>query len=386
MSDIKRIAADRLEVGMYVASQSQGVAGEGLLEKGFIQRQQTLDKLRLKSTADVFIDVSKGKDSIFAVPLSNNRNPSAYAVKPEQERMRAERVYGEARNLMSDVLQDVKMGKAIDVTPMASLAEDINTSVLTNANALLCLSQIRAKDKYLLEHSINVAILMSVFATYLDYPKAVVQELTLGALLHDIGKINVPAAILNKPGKLSGDEWAEMKRHVVYGEAVLFNSDGMSEIAKSICSLHHERLDGTGYPLGLQASDISAYGRMGAIVDVYDALTATRCYHRGLSPAKVMKMLLDMGDRHMDRDLVYSFVRCMGIYPVGALLEMQNGRLGVVIEVRNEKPDKPLVRLFYQNKYKRYESIEVVDLAKSNLKVAKTWHPDDLSINVNDFL
>ncbi len=278
--------------------------------------------------------------------------------------------------------------KAIDVTPVAELAEDINNSILNNVNALQCLSQIREKDKYLLEHSVNVGILMSIFSTFLGFDKATVKELTTGALLHDIGKIRVPSEILNKPGALTDEEWTEMRRHVIYGQAVLTKSPGISDIAKSICAQHHERLDGSGYPIGMAGEDIDTYGRLAAIVDVYDAVTASRCYHEGMSPFKAMKLLLSLADNHFDKTLVYSFIRCMSVYPVGTLVELNNGHAGVVIESNLETPNKPRLRMFYNIKHKRYEKPQVLDLArtKAPLEIIKTWHPEELGIKIDEFL
>ncbi|MFL0800082.1 MAG: HD-GYP domain-containing protein [Agarilytica sp.] len=388
MSNIKRIPVSKLEVGMYVTNQTEGLADGNMQEKGFIKRPETLQKIQSKGVRDVFIDISKGKDSAFAAPILSKDATFKPRVPLRAERAKAQRVYGEARGLVSDVLNNVKMGKAIDVTPVAELAEDINNSILNNPNALQCLSQIREKDKYLLEHSVNVGILMSIFSTYLGFDKPTVKELTTGALLHDIGKIRVPSEVLNKPGALSDDEWVEMKRHVVYGQAVLTKSEGISDIAKSICALHHERLDGSGYPMGLVGDDIQIYGRIAAVVDVYDAVTASRCYHEGMSPFKAMKLLLSLADNHFDRSLVYSFIRCMSVYPVGTVVELDNGRLGVVIESNLETPNKPRLRIFYNMTHKHYEKPSLLDLASSSVEneIIKTWHPDELDIKIDDFL
>lgn len=373
---------------MYVTDQTEGIADGKMQDKGFIKREDTLKKIQSKGVGEVFIDISKGKDSAFAVPILSKDTTFKPRVPLRAERAKAQRVYGEARGLVSDVLNNVKMGKAIDVAPVAELADDINNSILNNPNALQCLSQIREKDKYLLEHSVNVGILMSIFSTFLGFDKPTVKELTTGALLHDIGKIRVPDEVLNKPGALTDEEWVEMKRHVVYGQAVLAKSEGISDIAKSICAQHHERLDGTGYPMGKAGDEIDVYGRMAAVVDVYDAVTASRCYHDGMSPFKAMKLLLSLADNHFDRSLVYSFIRCMSVYPVGTVVELESGRLGVVIESNLATPNKPKLRIFYNMKHKTYEKPSLMDMGGSAVKeeIVKTWHPDELGISVDEFL
>lgn len=386
MSHIKQIAVQNLTVGMYISDQSEGVADGKILDKGFIKREETIKKIQSKGLTHVWIDVDLGEDSEFAVPLLKDGPSSSPRTSLDDEMEKAQKVYGEARGLIDDIMMNVKMGRAIDVAPVEDLADDINNSVLNNPNALQCLSQIREKDKYLLEHSVNVGILMSIFATYMGFDKKLVKELTTGALLHDIGKIRVPSKILNKPGKLTEDEWIEMRLHVVYGQAVLNQSEGISNVAKSICALHHERLDGEGYPIGFKEHQIDLYGRMAAVVDIYDAITATRCYHEGKSPFEAMKILSTLGGTHLDKSLVYSFIRCLSVYPVGTLLELGNGKVGVVIEVTPRLPNKPIIRIFYNKKHKRYESPSVVNLAKSDHKVVATWHAEELGVQVGDFL
>lgn len=386
MSHIKQIAVHNLTVGMYVSDQSEGIADGKILDKGFIQREETVKKIQAKGLTHVWIDVEKGEDSPFAVPLQKDGPHPKPRVSVSDEMGMAQKVHGEARGILDNIIMDVKLGRAIDVAPVEDLADDINNSVLNNPNALQCLSQIREKDKYLLEHSVNVGILMSIFATYMGFDKQLVKELTTGALLHDIGKIRVPSKILNKAGKLTDDEWIEMKLHVAYGQAVLMKTEGISDVAKSICALHHERLDGTGYPIGFKDHEIDLYGRLAAVVDVYDAITATRCYHEGKSPFEAMKILTSLGGTHLDKSLVYSFIRCMSVYPAGTLLELDNGKVGVVIEVTPRLPNKPIIRVFYSKKHKRYESPVVINLAKSDLKVVATWHAEDLGVQLSDFL
>ena len=388
MSRIRRIALDKLEIGMYVSDRTKGIAGGTLNERGIIKYQHTLDKLRQKPLAEVFIDVEKGKDSVFSMPADPNTPPYKSSVPLAEERERAEAIHNEALGLVDDLIHDVKLGKAVDVAPMEELANEISGSVFNNRNALLCLSQIREKDRYLLEHSVNVGILMGLFSRHLGYDDHTVHQLITGALLHDIGKILVPDEILNKPGKLTDDEWTEMKRHVVYGQQVLLKSEGISDIALAICGQHHERLDGSGYPLGIKSEELSIYGRLAAIVDVYDAVTAKRVYHDGMPPSVAMKRLIEWSDNHLDRTLVYDFIRCMSVYPVGTLVELDNGKLGVVIETRTGLPDSPVVRLFYNMRHKHHEKITVLDLSKPlvETKIIGAHDPKELDIALGDFL
>jgi len=389
MSRIKRIPIERLEVGMYVTDQTAGVAEKSLNQKGLIRKQKTVDKLKEKSITEIYIDVDKGKDSQFSTPISTN--PVAYepSVPLEEERKKAASVHNEALDLVDNLMQDIKVGKAVDVAEVEELADDINNSVLNNQNALLCLSQIREKDRYLLEHSVNVGLLIGIFSRHLGYDAKTVHQLITGALLHDIGKILVPDEILHKPGKLTDKEWIEMKRHVVYGQQVLLKSEGITDIAMAICGQHHERLDGSGYPLGLADKDLSTYGRIAAIVDVYDAITASRVYHDGMLPSVALKRMLEWSGDHLDKTLVYHFIRCMSVYPIGTVVELNNQKAGVVSETHTTRPDSPRVRVCFDIRSGRVEeTATVVNLAhpESELKIVKTRDPDELGIAIGDYL
>lgn len=385
---IKRIPINKVEVGMYVSSSTPGLKAAGLLEQGMIRRTDTITKLRSNDIGELYIDTSKGKDSHFALPVLDhpiNLEPTASLT---EERRKAEKVYGDATGLVGSILTNVKLGKAIDLGPVEELAYEINNSILRNPNALLCLSQIQDKDKYLLEHSINVGILIGVFARYLGYDRETVHQLVTGGLLHDIGKIKVPYNVLNKPGRLTDEEWVLMRKHVEYGIETLAQTKGIHPISAQICALHHEKLDGSGYPYQLKEDEISVYGRLASVVDIYDAVTATRIYHEGRNPFKAMKLLHELAGTHLDKDLVYSFIRCMSVYPVGSIVELSNGRIGVVITARQGSPDQPVVRTFFNNRSKHHESPSVIDLAKPqvDLRIVGIHEATALGINVNDFM
>lgn len=388
MSLIKRIPINKVELGMYVSDLTPGIDENELRPRGFIRRWETVDKLSDMGLDEIYIDTQRGIDSPFALPVPTNEDKMIPKVPLEKEREQAEKIYVEAKGLINNLLKNVKIGKPIDIAPVKQLAEDINTSVLNNHNALLCLAAIREKDQYLLEHSVNVGVLMGIFARFLGYEIDTVHQLVTGALLHDIGKIRVPNQVLNKPGVLTPEEWVEMKRHVVYGQEALLKSQGISDVCLSICGMHHERLDGDGYPMGLKDYQINNYARLAAIVDVYDALTATRVYKKGRPPADVMKFILELTDEHLDRELVLLFIRCMSVYPVGTLVELSNSKLAVVISTYHKTPDTPLVKIIYNTRHKHYEKPEVLDLAspRIDLTITGAVNPEHYQININDFI
>jgi len=389
VSSIHKIPTKHVEVGMFVSEKTPGIEKTGLKKRGLISKEKTLHRLRSSDVREVYIDTSKGKSSTFSSPVVKNEPPSEPTVAYEEERVRAEAVYGEARSLVGSLISDVKMGNAIEVGPVEELGREISDSVLANANALLCLSQIREKDKYLMEHSINVGILMGVFARHLGYQDDVLHQMVTGAILHDLGKVRVSDQILHKTGKLTDAEWKEMQNHVLYGEEVLMKSPGISDIAISICAQHHEKLNGKGYPRGLQNDDISMAGRMASIVDIYDAITADRCYHKGKSPNETMKILSRLGGEELDINLVYDFIRCMSVYPVGTMVELSNQCLGVVTIAHATRADRPTVKLFYDNKQRQYIREKVIELSSEahlGLSIIRAVDPNKLSMKVRNFI
>ncbi|WP_096084837.1 HD-GYP domain-containing protein [Agaribacterium haliotis] len=388
MTSIHRIPTGHVELGMFVSEQTPNLEQSGLNSRGLISRKETLAKLKASGIAEIYIDTNRGKASSYSEPVQS----ANVAQKPElslaEEWQRADKVYGEARSLVGNIVKDVKMGKAIEVGPVEELADEMCNSVLANANALLCLSQIREKDQYLLEHSINVGILMGVFCRYLGYEREQLHQAVTGAILHDVGKIRVPYHILNKEGKLTDDEWVEMRNHVLYGEEVLLKSEGISDIALSICAQHHEKVAGGGYPRGIDHAQITTYGKLASIVDIYDAITAERCYKKGKSPFETMRILSSLAGDSLDKALVYQFIRCMSVYPVGTLVQLSNGRLGVVVQPHDRQPDRPQVKTFFNLKLRQYEADRIVDLSNLELgiKIVKAHDAEALKIKVRDYI
>ena len=401
---IKRIDIRHLKPGMYVADlNNQWVPKNNASRSGLVKYQATIDKVIRLGVKELYIDTSKGLDCPEGQPVDQVKQlqaeqfdsiveqsgaQSSGRPSVEQERDRALKSYHQAKDLISGILSDTQSGKTLDTQAVENTAKDLIVSLNSNENALACLSHIRSKDEYLLEHSVNVGILLGMFGRARRMDDATLQQIIAGGLLHDIGKILVPDSILHKPGKLEADEWEEMKRHVTYGEEILDKTEGLSNITRSICGLHHERLDGTGYPRNLEAKDITIYGRMSAICDVYDAITADRVYRSGMSPNDALKKLVEWSVFHLDKDLVYDFIRCMSVYPVGTLVELSNGKAGVVIEANRRQPKQPIIRQFYDIGSATHQDPTVIDLAQKQCKIdiLNTLDPRSLELDIKPYL
>ncbi|MBU3069701.1 HD-GYP domain-containing protein [Aestuariicella sp. G3-2] len=403
MTTIKKVSLEQLKVGMYVTRVDEAcAAGANLRAQGLITREDTIERFRQQGMLECFIDVAKGDDCSEGIPLDQLHQPKASPtafpecdqdfpvprVAYEDERDNALRVRDKALRLVSDVMHDVKMGRSIDREAVDEIALDITESLVNNQNVLLSLMYMGKKDEYLLEHSMNVAVLMGVLARSLGYRAEKLHHMVLGAFVHDVGKIRVPESILHKPGKLELAEWEEMKRHVDYGIEALSTVENFPDIAMAICAEHHERLDGTGYPYSRPAVQISQQGRMGAVVDVYDAITSDRVYHQGLEPNAALKKMLEWSGDHLDKELVYQLIRCVGVYPAGSLVQLGSGHVAVVLEVSSGRPAQPRVKLVYDGIRQQRISERVVSLAETDLygEVMRAVAPSQFGLNVRDYL
>lgn len=400
---IKRIPIDALRVGMYVSDlNSDWIPHSNLKKSGFIRREDVIERIRKLGVKEIYIDTSRGMDTQDGLTakevdaLNDALLEEAAALRPimaprvglDEELAVAERLHEEALSLVDQVMQDVKVGKALDLSGFDEVADGMVDSIFRNHNALSCLGRIREKDRYLMEHSVNLGVLMSVFGKSIQLPRQVLHDTAVGALLHDIGKTLIPDEVLHKPGKLTDKEFAIMKKHAEFSRQILEQSEGIAPLTIKVAAEHHERMDGTGYPRGLKGEEISAYGRMAAIVDVYDAITADRCYHKGMPPTEAIRKLLEWSGHHLDRGLVHHFIRTVGIYPVGSLVLLESGRLGVVIEANEADQRLPVVRVMYHTRFRSYIKQERLDLSRPGCqdRIVRAVDPEEYKIRVRDFL
>ncbi len=405
MSQIKRIPIDALEVGMYIADVSNGwVPDNNLSRKGWVKSPKVIEQIVKLGVTDIYIDVEKGKgtdagEDQESIIQKQKKEIDALVKKPyhrptpkvafDEEMELAKQIQDEAHELVNKVMQDAKMGKPIEVGPAQETAGVILQSLEKNQNALLCLTHLRTKDRYLLEHSFNVSVLMGVLASSLGISGDDLQTMVSGALLHDVGKIKVDDAILHKPGQLENHEWDEMKRHVTYGEAILGPIPGLAPEILDIVAHHHERMDGSGYPRGLSEDQLPMHSRMAAVADVYDAVTADRVYHRGMPPSTALKKMLEWSDeRHLDKTFVFQFIRCLSVYPAGCLVLLNNKRIAVVESVNPDAMDKPVVRVVYDVEKKALVEPFLLDLkAKSDsVAIEKAVDPAQTQLDLQGLL
>ncbi|QJT27099.1 HD-GYP domain-containing protein [Aeromonas media] len=386
------IPVNQLRPGMYVIAITSQTGAMEIAQTGLVTTRQQVDVLIRRGVLTVKVDLARSKLPGIAQVISPSPAHSAGSVRPagsgEGRELKIRRLYQEARELQGKFIRHLKAGEPIDITPLAAVAEEMVDTMFTHGDAMLCLARIRAKDAYLMEHSMNVAILLANFGRYLGLDRSVLKELTLGGLLHDVGKIMTPDEVLNKPGKLTDEEFGVMRQHVVHSYDILSNTAGITPTMLEVAANHHERLDGTGYPQRLKGDQLSLYTRMSGIVDVYDAVTADRVYKQGMQPTQAFRILLKGINQHFDAELVTKFIKCMGVYPVGTLVQLSNQRLAVVMQRNEQQPLKPVVKVIYHTTQRHYLEVQWLDLARNGGQesIESTVDPKEFGINLANFV
>jgi len=386
---LKRIPIEELTPGMFVEGIAEQTGGSKLTQKGHVKSEETIAQLKSKGVTSVIIDTKKAKTVEASVePVETVTIEKTKPRKSLEDRVGdARRLYDEAKNIQIQVVDSIKEGKPIDAAPIMEIADNLIDSIFNDQEAMLCATLIREKDDYLLEHSLNVSILLTVFARFLNLPIDEINQLAIGGFLHDIGKIKIDDAILQKPGRLTDEEFAEIKNHVNYGLESIEGMDGFSEISREVIALHHEKLDGNGYPNRLKGDEISRFGRMAAIADVYDAITAVRVYKGGSLASKAFRILMEDSGKHFDGPLVKQFIKCFGVYPVGTLVELKSGKLAMVVKDNPKDPLLPEVKVFYHLRNKFYIPTKTINLAGANIDdaIERSIRPESLDINLPAF-
>jgi putative nucleotidyltransferase with HDIG domain len=283
-------------------------------------------------------------------PPARLATPTLWRPEPTTDRVqsfsgeygRALRTFGKSKRAITAMYADVRLGKAIKAEKLAPLVDEITESIDRNPRAFISIAQLKSRHEYTYMHSVAVCALMINLARELRFGEGAVRDAGMAGLLHDIGKALMPPEVLDKPDKLTDEEYEVMKTHPVRGRDLLAQSSGVSHNALEVCLRHHEKFDGSGYPDGLAGDRLSLFARMSALCDVYDAVTSERCYKRPWTPTEAV-VTMRSWKGHFDPDMFELFVKSVGIYPVGALVRLKSGRTGMVIGENPEDPTRPPV-------------------------------------------
>ncbi|MFC3092885.1 HD-GYP domain-containing protein [Alteromonas sediminis] len=383
-SSFQTFKIDELQLGMYVHQIAEQKHDVSIKAQGLLLKEETIAGLKEKGVSKVVVDLSKSQHEIAPIKQVQESETAKVLAKTsfENEIAKASRLHDEGKRIQQTLLDLIQENALLGKHVPKDFSKDIVDSIYRNPNALLCMTKIREKDEYLIEHSLNVSILLAHFGREFGMDRADIDELAYAGFLHDLGKIKVPDNILHKPGQLTDDEMEIMKLHVTYGAETLQDIGVDSGIVQTVCE-HHERLDGKGYPAGKPDNEISLHGRMIAIVDVYDALTADRVYKAGMSSQKALKIILEGCPHKYDEYLVNLFIKCVGIFPVGSLVLLSNQRIAFVLQQNEGNPTKPRVRVFYSANHRHYLESKDINLAtERNVEVVKPVMPREYGIDV----
>ena len=377
---IKKIKIEQLKPGVFVHDFNSGWLHHPFLHNQItIKNEREIEKVIKYGTREVYIDTAKGididdaptKQEVDREIETNLRLPTArpsdsnYRVPLRKEIGRAKALAVEATQFVHTLMDKAKLGKQINMGEVEWIVERMTTSVLNNKDALVNLLRIKDKDQYTYTHCVAVSALCISFGERLGFQHEQIKAVGIGGLLHDIGKVKIPNEILNKPGPLTEREFEIMKKHVDHGHCMLQDATRIEQNSVCVTTHHHERLDGTGYPAGLKGDQISLFGQLAAIVDIYDALTSERCYKGSMPPTEALKKLFEWSPAYLNRDLVEQFIAHLGIYPIGAVVRLESGLIGVVVDHGETDLLYPTVRAVFATKAnKRIDPFDI-NLSKS---------------------
>lgn len=367
-----KMPIEQLSIGMYVVELDRPWTETAFLFQGFRIRQQQEILLLGEVCQYVWVDARRSVgmqrqvEENLAVAATAELQPVIGKVDFNMEMQHAEPAFHSAREQSLRLLEAVRLGHELDVAQVKVVVKECVESMLRNPGAMLWLARIKHSDEYTAEHSLRVAIFSIALGRELDLRQAELEHLGICGMLHDVGKIKVPSAILNKPGALTPHEMRVMQSHASEGRKLLMSNNQVTAAAVDVAFSHHERLDGRGYPRGLDASRIPHFAKIVAVVDAYDAINSDRPYSKGKSSLEALRILFEASGSHFDEELVKVFVRRIGIYPPGEIVEMSNGEVGIIIACSPLSKLKPKV-LLVLDESKQPGRERVVDLQETPL-------------------
>ena len=379
---LKKISVKQLTVGMYLKEFCGSWMEHPFWRSSFvITDPKDIDAIRASSIREVWIDSAKGRDvaadePVCSVAEHEKQVDAELAIAAQLERQlervstaaefaRAARIVAKSRQAVTSMFEEARMGRAVDATSAQRLVEEISDSVSRNPGALISLARLKTADDYTYMHSVAVCALMVALARELGMNEAQTRAAGTAGLLHDLGKAVMPLEVLNKPGKLTDAEFAIIRSHPEEGHRILQQAAKPDPVALDVVLHHHEKVDGSGYPKRLRADEISIFAKMGAVCDVYDAITSNRPYKAGWDPAESVRKMAEWSQGHFDARVFQAFVKSIGIYPIGSLVLLSSGRLGVVTEQGAKSLLAPKVKVFFSTKLNARIRPELIDLGST---------------------
>lgn len=392
---LKRISVKNVTLGMHIHALDGAWVDHPFWKNKFVINDPVdLKKLKESVIKSVVIDITKGLDVInsadnsqvfenAASEISHSSEVATALLEPKkikrisasEEQAAAKRAIKSSRKAVASMFNDARMGKSINTDAAMSVIADISSSISRNESALVSLVRLKSKDDYTYMHSVAVCALMVALAKQLNLTDSEIKIAGLAGLLHDIGKASIPIEILNKPGALTENEFKIIKEHPEIGHSLLVKGGVNDEVVLDVCLNHHEKIDGTGYPHQYKNDQISLYAKMGAVCDVYDAVTSDRPYKPGWEPGVSLQRMAQW-KHHFDDTIFKAFVSCVGIYPIGSIVKLKSHRLAVVIDQSPKSLLKPIVKVFFSTQSRSRVPLEILDLSKAGIGDEVLGHED----------
>ena len=389
----KKISVHEVRLGMYIQELSGSWMEHPFWKKSFLlDTTGDLKTLQTCGLQDVWIDTDKGLDvdkSVVSISaeeqaqqvttelerIASQKSGGETRVSIQQEIVQARKLHAKSKAAVTSMFLEVRMGNALNVSEAGPLVDEISESITRNPEAFLNLARLKTKDDYTYLHSVAVCALMIALGKQLGLTGTDLKDAGLAGLLHDVGKMMIPDDVLNKPGKLTDAEFDIVKQHPRKGWELLNGAPEITSVALDVCLHHHERVDGKGYPERISGDLLTLFARMGAVCDVYDALTSNRCYKNGWEPAETIRKMAEWKDGHFDERVFQAFVKTIGIYPSGTLVRLKSGRLAVVIEQTEKSLLTPIVKAFFSTKSNEPIIPEMIDLSRSQEVISSAEDP-----------
>lgn len=415
MATLKKIKTSDLKAGMRVIKLDASWFNHPFLfsRRERLITEEEINRIKQYQIEWVWIDPSLGsssvkfelddsgdsKQTLFDAPPKDTPLEKNNLLEPEktkrlsnygQELGIAYKIYSDSLNLAKEFMTEARLGKAVHSTKAEEFVDEMVASIARNPNAMLSLTKLRFKNEYTYTHCVNVSTLSIIFGQHLGLGEVSLWKLGMAGLYHDVGKAYISKKILNKPGKLTASEYEEIKKHSLFGYEIMAKKEDVDEEILLGILDHHERVDGKGYPRGLAGEHLSWTGEMLGVVDVYDAMTSNRVYHKARLPTEVLRILYQERSGSFLPEYVESFIKCLGIYPPGTFVLLSNGEAGLVCETNPEHSHKPSVKVIFNRRMKPIMPI-IIDLAdedsaEKDLEIIGHIDPAAYNIAIERFL